>query len=472
MDQEEIYGFIFRAEGSNPFIYSNFILRIMPNDDKQWEKWRTNLWGNIVNEINSSTTPSKEWVKENAFYGITNKDKKIIFKTKGLPSNDNGFEMHEIKHFYEYDNRVEDGRNVSSVRLFSEDIDIFYNPKDVYSQSVSFDEHKSNNKISVDIDNKRNKPTIIGEYNYKETDVTVSIYYGYTWRPDSTIPLESYTVIELEFHKKQNLEFIIEVVLHIKMLLVYLHNRKNIAFSKIRTKSIESKNSIYQGRILVNEKIATEQNKKKKEQCIKYQNIGNSISLILKSIVDNTIYFAHIPKNIDEKYKINVDRIILTFAAFERELNNLYDKDFNRSEEYKKKKNEILKLLEENKNNCKGKEKEAVKRFKKMIEKSDLGIGDRIALVIKDCRHYLDIFLRRLYGKDDEQIIKDISCRMNRLRNNIAHGNLDFDINPMNVTDFQFLEIILYAMRMNKMNIEEKKCKNALSSLFGYNLPV
>ncbi len=256
------------------------------------------------------------------------------------------------------------------------------------------------------------------------------------------------------------------------MLLVYLHNRKNITFSKIRTKSVESNNAIYQGRIVVNEKIVTEKSKKKKEQCIKYQYVENSVNLLLKAIVDNSIYFAHIPRTIDEKYKIDVDRIILTFAAFERELNNLYGKDYHRSEEYKKKKKEILQYLEENQNNSKGKEKKVVKNFKKMIENSDLGIGDRIALIIKNCIDYLDIFLKRLYGKDDEKQIEEISCRMNKLRNNIAHGNLDFDINPINVTDFQFLEIILYAMRMKKMNIEVKKCKNTLSSLFGYNLLV
>ncbi len=196
MAEEEIYGFIFSEKCSNPFIYSNFILRIMPNDNKQWKKWKSHLCDNIFNEMNSYTTPSKEWIKENAIYGITNKDKKIIFKTKGLPTNDNGFEMYEIKHFYEYDNRVENDRNVSSMRLFSEDIDIFYNPKDVYSQSLTHDDQKINTKISVGIENKRIKPTIIGEYNYKETNVKVSLYYGYTWRPDSTIPLESYSVIE------------------------------------------------------------------------------------------------------------------------------------------------------------------------------------------------------------------------------------------------------------------------------------
>lgn len=71
------------------------------------------------------------------------------------------------------------------------------------------------------------------------------------------------------------------------------------------------------------------------------------------------------------------------------------------------------------------------------------------------------------YHLDFEEAVRAMAFRMNVLRNDAVHANLDFDIDPIHLTDYKVIEILLYAMRLRWLGIELKAAQQGLADLFG-----
>jgi hypothetical protein len=56
------------------------------------------------------------------------------------------------------------------------------------------------------------------------------------------------------------------------------------------------------------------------------------------------------------------------------------------------------------------------------------------------------------------------------MRNGFAHSKLDFSVQPINITDIQIIEILLYAMRMKKYSKDALLIKRSISDLFCLNM--
>ena len=69
-------------------------------------------------------------------------------------------------------------------------------------------------------------------------------------------------------------------------------------------------------------------------------------------------------------------------------------------------------------------------------------------------------------------MIEDICERMNKLRNDSAHGNIDLEIEPIHILDFATLENLLYAMRMKKIGMELMDIRRSIRDLKNYNVMI
>ena len=58
---------------------------------------------------------------------------------------------------------------------------------------------------------------------------------------------------------------------------------------------------------------------------------------------------------------------------------------------------------------------------------------------------------------------------MNTLRNDMAHGNLDIQLDKEHIFGFAIMETLLYAMRLKALGIKDRKIQEGIIQIMGYN---
>ena len=157
----------------------------------------------------------------------------------------------------------------------------------------------------------------------------------------------------------------------------------------------------------------------------------------------------------------------MILSAFEREFRNIYGQDVRRADEYKQTKSEVIKLIEEFADTLGGKQRKYAKGFAKGIKNSDSSYGDNLKFALEDCRSIMEPFITRRFEGNYEDIINDVSININEIRNGIAHSRLDMELEARNLVDIQFVEEMLYAIRLKKMGIDNTVIQKAINELFG-----
>ena len=156
------------------------------------------------------------------------------------------------------------------------------------------------------------------------------------------------------------------------------------------------------------------------------------------------------------------------FVAFEREFRNLYDDTIVRSDMYVEVRAEVMKFLENLKENSHGKKKKYIGEMERTLSKTENKYADRMEKAMRDCEEILCPFLKYYYRDDQsDDLIEDICARMNQLRNDAAHGNIDLQIDPVHISDFAILESLIYAMRLKAIGVELEKIQTCLQTMKG-----
>lgn len=90
----------------------------------------------------------------------------------------------------------------------------------------------------------------------------------------------------------------------------------------------------------------------------------------------------------------------------------------------------------------------------------------------KFSEEWFDLYQRGRYNVEinGETPLRNMASKMNTLRNNMAHGNLDIQLEKSHFFGFSIIEALLYAMRLKSLGIEEKKIQNGITQIMGYNL--
>ena len=180
------------------------------------------------------------------------------------------------------------------------------------------------------------------------------------------------------------------------------------------------------------------------------------------------MYTNHYPVN---TASYSPDRIIFLLIGFEREFQNLNPEDSYRCEEYLKVKGMIKQYADELAESTPSKrEAKYAKAFSRSIGKMQIGFGDKLRRAIVEHQSIMDCFLIDEYGEEYKKQLDEICARMNKLRNDLAHGNLDLKFCPEHIGDLKMVEQLLYAMRLKAIGVEERSVRSAINTIFRCNL--
>jgi hypothetical protein len=271
----------------------------------------------------------------------------------------------------------------------------------------------------------------------------------------------------MKFSQKIGLSEMIDKARDAQSLLKYVSYRTNTDFADISTYIAMNDGKVRNcGKLVFRVECKEEKNEKAKERIIRAEYIKDHIADILYAIECGEMPFGHFCDSIKAMSYYPMSRIIMILAAFEREFRNIYGQDVRRSEEYKNTKDQIIELIEKQADEFTGKRKKYVKDFANGIRNSDSSYGDNLKYVLEDCKGIMEPFVTKRFEGTYEEIIEDVSLRVNRLRNGVAHGRLDMELEAQHLTDIKFVEETLYAIRLKNIGIEDVIIQKSINELF------
>lgn len=416
--------------------------------------------------------------------GITVNKRNIIFEVSEQHSDQEGFLSFEVYSFFEYDSvryqpYNKNGKHkynvkktkIRGIKLSGIDVDAFYPPENAY-----FIEHFNKENIITMVGVKRIVQTSLGviEWNGVKIELTAQYKIKQSFSPE---PLHSTSEIIASFSEDVSFDFVKEIYLGIYQVLRYVMRRNNVVFNNIEIFDI-NENEVrdifgkFYDLKMVHKK---ESNSKIKWGVLSYDCIGEKFGELLKAFLEGIIYIDHLPDSIDKTNKFGPDRMIYDFVAFEREYANLYPEEEIRSEKYLQAKKEALYMIDKLINERSGKVKKYLTTFRKRIAADENSLADRILVVIKDCLSIMNPFLIYELGKeyntkvDEITPLENIASKMNTLRNDMVHGNLDIQLDKEHIFGIEIIETLLYVMRLKAIGIEDRKIQEGIIKIMGYN---
>ena len=462
-----LMGYIVYMEKEYPFLFEDGILRLFPPTREDWRKRRRSLFQNLQ-ELKAKCQ-AQEWVGHSRLKGQTHDGDSIVFSVSDLSSNDNGFESFSVDYHFKYNVSYLDDEQIYGFSLTGKDVDRFYNPRCVFTTDVSCDE-LGIQRTGVYVENKNDNGAVCaGSYRYGDTEITVSFRAVPTLHFRSEAPLSAHSRMIVSFSKPQNLEYLLQVYEHCCRFFYYVCYRRNIELDSPDIYGMRDGRKSNEGILWFPQNdLAGEVEQKDAEEMIVYDDLGEKMMALFPPLAEDQIYLEHLCPSVAERRSWGINHIILMFVAFEREFRNLYDDTIVRSDMYVEVRAEVMKFLENLKENSHGKKKKYIGEMERTLSKTENKYADRMEKALRDCEEILCPFLKYYYRDDQsDDLIEDICARMNQLRNDAAHGNIDLQIDPVHISDFAILESLIYAMRLKAIGVELEKIQTCLQTMKG-----
>jgi len=458
----KIYGYITEGEIEAPFIFDNGILNLLPSTMEEWMKQRPKLLANLIRHNNIEHT----WDQNKRICGVTSDNQTIEFLSYGSGSNNNGFIEYRIQRYFIYKQGKLNSKNISGIIIESEEINLFFNSCGVFDVKYTLDQEKiSRLQVSTQSEEKIE----LGQYKKDDIILRVYIQVSASMHLETDVPLTSNTELIVEFSEPLDIEKVNQIIHEMKLFMYFICYRSNITFKKASTFIWENEKRYCAGELHYFNAEKTEPDQRKNRQILTWNILNNDLSTLFQAIADGQLYFEHICSSIKLRHNYGHDRMILIFAAFEREFDNIYGDKFIRSDDYYELKQRTLDMLKNLKEEITGKEKKYISGFMKIISNSDYSFAERLKYAIKDCNNILLPFIKKDYG-EDAVAIDQIPDRMNQIRNDLAHCNIGLNLQPLNLIDLRIMELIIYAIRLKFVGISDINIKQGLNDLFGYNI--
>lgn len=304
-------------------------------------------------------------------------------------------------------------------------VDRFYNPRCVFTTDVSCDE-LGIQRTGVYVENKNDNGAVCaGSYRYGDTEITVSFRAVPTLHFRSEAPLSAHSRMIVSFSKPQNLEYLLQVYEHCCRFFYYVCYRRNIELDSPDIYGMRDGRKSNEGILWFPQNdLAGEVEQKDAEEMIVYDDLGEKMMALFPPLAEDQIYLEHLCPSVADRRSWGINHIILMFVAFEREFRNLYDDTIVRSDMYVEVRAEVMKFLENLKENSHGKKKKYNwEDGTGTLSKTENKYADRMEKALRDCEEILCPFLKYYYRDDQsDDLIEDICARMNQLRNDAAHG--------------------------------------------------
>jgi len=458
---EQIIGFVEYKGKDVPFIYKDENLQLMPPNIEMWKTWKSEVLRSLMKL--EETIGEEKWIENLFIIGTTNTGEGVMFFVSNNSSNNSGIISFPVIYVFKYNKEKITPNKIWGVSVEGKEIDYFYNPW----SNLEPDVENTDKSVKIKgIKVNETKKELIGTYRHNNTEIKVELNIIYTYSMGTKIPIMAKSRFDFNFSKPRDLEFVMDVFYYCRHFLYYVCKRTNIKLEDINVYGEHDYGIIH----ICENNYAEENNDTASKRIIKYECLKEKSILLFQAIEENNIYLENLCSSIDETNSYNTARIIQNFVAFEREYRNLYSEEIIRSIEYNEAKKSVLDCLEKLKEDNSGKKRDYIKKFIKTFEKTENKFGDRMNKVLKDCEEILLPFLKYHYKEYNSDMIENIGDRMNELRNDTAHGNIDLEIKPIHISDFSVLEELLYTMHLKNMGIDTINIRRAIKSLKNYSI--
>ena len=454
-------GFIDYEGSKSPFFYDceKSILYIIPSSVEKLKENKQEMYNEFAKSFIKEN--DNEWIPNNYINGYTEYDTGIIFQTKGEKNNINGFIQYKVNSVFEYNYGKKDFDGISGLLFESPELNCFYDASSIYKHKKD----KDGKRIIIESEFRESKE--IASFMYEDIQVKVDIKIDRTFCYRVENPLQAKTKLMFTFSKKvKEMSKILEIIMIQNKFMQFITYRRNVKFEKVRTLDInEDKKKEIKGIIIYNELMdnEVETNKNRRQRIIKLSDIEEVVSKMYELIANGDIYFSHLCKNISSLSSYNIMRVSRIFAEFERTYKQVYGESI-RSKEYSDTKEEIANELNKIKENQIGQKKRYYKQIIRGIEKSSIGLGQKVEYALKDCSTIMNKVINIYYQKHEK--IENISDRLGMLRNDIIHGEMQYKLKPIDLTDINMLEILIYVVIFKFIDLTDKNIQSCINDIF------
>ncbi len=190
--------------------------------------------------------------------------------------------------------------------------------------------------------------------------------------------------------------------------------------------------------------------------------LENIFSLMKKQ----QLYMAHIQTN-KENTVITPGDFITIMAAFEWECRR-FKVENNRSKNSLNDKQKAIDAIQSLINEkTSSKSKKHFKFYQSVIEKLDMNLSNKIEFILKKYEEYFSIISQQIYELNNVDVnLKDIALRLQKQRNNFAHGNLDKPIEPLAALDIKPLRELVYIIQLDKCGANKEDIEKCFEIAF------
>ncbi|MBQ6269063.1 MAG: hypothetical protein IJK61_02945 [Bacteroidetes bacterium] len=458
---KEIYGFIELNNKKYPFVFSTkkFKVTLYPPNADQWGKYKIS----ILREL----TELRELKK---LKGVTAEEYLIIFDVCKC-SMYNGFLTYNV-NWCAY-NETLNFDFVKGLRMSGGDINRFYSEK-------TFDLEINDNLNRIELFFSLNRDKKPSEKYSIDNGIDAVIDINSIISIDPMIAKNSINTkrgINIEYSTGINIDLVIRNIEHLYQFFAYTFYRDNISIPDIELLGKYDDRMFVIGRVLLKDyfNIKMEDNIDAERSVINYEYWKTNMSKILTDIKTGNIILQHICGSIDNRRYFTKSRILSILAAFEGEFRNIYGFGIDkiRSSDFKEVKNFVVEELKDysSKKEYSRKKKKYIQEMIKYIDNYEVQYKDRVYYSLNECKDVMEFFVAKYcngYGYNGlyNEFAHKMADYIGTLRNELAHGNTECEIEKIKIRYIEMIEILLYAMRLKKYSENINLIQKSIKDLF------
>lgn len=461
MKHDVFSGYVNYRDKEHVFIFNDYNLQLIPlGYDELVENKSRHVFECL-------TRPKKNgWINDLILQGVCFDDKNVYFCIQDNPGLNNGIFSYRVKWFYISDLKYINEIKINGISFVSQEINNFYSIKKYIKDDFNL-ENGTYKDYQMEI--KSLPPDLLGKFRY--SNYGISIYGGMSWKKNysSNNNFEVWSKLTLQLSREtSNLGILYRLILLQLSVINFLTYRNNNEFDMIETYIFdERKKKVSSGKFYIDNTCIKETEFNNIKHMIKSDNIKD-LGKLYKLIIDGKIYLNHICNSFNDRRLYKASRMLGIMISFERIFEWQYGREKIRSKDYIKLLDNIKYYLIDGKEQvCSNIQKKSY--FKKILKRCtepQVDYGSCIKYVINEiplCKKYIE----NIYDvKDLNKIIDEISERVNKFRNDMAHGNMDINMSSEHTKDIKLIEIIVYIMVLKYINVDDQEIVNKINWLF------
>ena len=194
-------------------------------------------------------------------------------------------------------------------------------------------------------------------------------------------------------------------------------------------------------------------------KCIQTNILNGKTDNLLQLLADKKLYLRHVPMFRDEEKTYTPGRFLMALAGLENTL-DLMNIHVTRSEKYKEATNNVIDKLNNLVSESTGDEKEIYRFFIKQLRRNE-AFKSRIFVSLEEDRKYVSNFFPLDILGDNSNIAEDLS----KVRNKLAHGDLNADLGLKADYQMNFLMLYILYLQLKMIGFDKKSASEIVPQI-------